>query len=207
MQLLPMYRCKYTSKADIESRGLYNFCETLLVYEDPDARDRMRNKREIQILTNACFLVLNHSEWLMSVEQSIKSKMAQVITSENKAVIILNRLGNRSTAFDLEKSRANVWIPLAIKTSQWDCCLGNMANVLHLMSDTESENFFKMNIDKDWSWFHQKLMKKNNRLFCKNTNIFHIMQTMLINFFGYSIFLLKKLTFDELKVVVRECQL
>ena len=25
MQQLPMYRCKYTSEADIESRGLYNF--------------------------------------------------------------------------------------------------------------------------------------------------------------------------------------
>ena len=49
MQLLLMYRCKYTSIAHIESRGLYNFCETLLVFEDPEAKDRMRNKREIDI--------------------------------------------------------------------------------------------------------------------------------------------------------------
>ena len=35
MQLLPMYRCKYTSKAVIKSRGSYKFCETLLVFEDP----------------------------------------------------------------------------------------------------------------------------------------------------------------------------
>ena len=72
MQLLSMYRCKYTYKVEIESRGLYNFCEPLLVFEDPDARDRMRNKREIEVLTNACFLVLNHAEEIMSVEQSIK---------------------------------------------------------------------------------------------------------------------------------------
>ena len=62
-------------------------------------------------------------------------------------------------------------------------------------------------MDEDRSWFHQKLVKKNNRLFCKNTNIFHMMQTVLIHHFGYSIFLFKKWTFDELKVVVREGQL
>ena len=55
MQLLPMYRCKYTSKEHIESRGLYIFCEILLVFEDPEAKDRTRNKREIEILKNACF--------------------------------------------------------------------------------------------------------------------------------------------------------
>ena len=55
IQLVPIYRCKYTSKAEIESRGLYNCCETLLVFEDPDARDRIRNKREIRILTKAYF--------------------------------------------------------------------------------------------------------------------------------------------------------
>ena len=53
MQLLPMYRCKYTSNAEIESSGMYSFCETLLVFEDPEARGRMRNKRKMEILTNA----------------------------------------------------------------------------------------------------------------------------------------------------------
>ena len=62
----------------------------------------MRNKREIEILTNACFSALNHTEGLMSVKQSIKSKTAQAITSENKAVIMLDCPGNRSNAFDLQ---------------------------------------------------------------------------------------------------------
>ena len=48
MQLLPIYRCKYTFKAEIECRGLYNFCEAFLDFEDPEARDRMRNKRELR---------------------------------------------------------------------------------------------------------------------------------------------------------------
>ena len=89
MQLLFMYRCKYTSIADIEPRGLYNICETVLVFENPEARDGMRNKRDIEMLTNACFSTLNHAEELMSVEQSIKSKTSQAITAENKAVIML----------------------------------------------------------------------------------------------------------------------
>ena len=74
MQLLPMYRCKYTSKADIKSRGLYNFCKTLLVFEDPEARDGIRNKRDIEMLTNVCFSILDHAEGSMSVEQSIELK-------------------------------------------------------------------------------------------------------------------------------------
>ena len=32
------------------------------------------------------------------------------------------------------------------------------------------------------------------------------MQTMLVHLFGHSIFLLRKLTFDELKVAIKECQ-
>ena len=55
MQLLAMYRYKCTSIADIESRGLYDFFETLVVFENPEERDRMRNKRYIEILTNAFF--------------------------------------------------------------------------------------------------------------------------------------------------------
>ena len=213
MQLLPMSRCKYTSKADMESRDLYNLYETLMVFEDPEVRDRMRNKGEIEMLTNACFLAINHTEGLMNVEQSIKSKMAQAITSENKAVVILDHPRNRSKAFDIQiaepmfEFHISLPITVAIDTSQWKCCLGNMANVLHLMGDTESEDFFRMNMDKDWSWFHQMLVKKTNILFCKNTNIFHIMQTVLIHLFDYSIFSFRKLTYDELKVIAREYQL
>ena len=33
------------------------------------------------------------------------------------------------------------------------------------------------------------------------------MQTVFVHLFGYSIFSLRKLTFDKLKVVVKECQL
>ena len=62
----------------------------------------MKNKREIEILTNACFLALNHIEGLMSVKQSIKSKMAQTITSKNKAVIMLDHPIKRSNAFDMQ---------------------------------------------------------------------------------------------------------
>ena len=62
----------------------------------------MWNIREIETLTDACFLALNHTEGLMSVEQSIKSKMGQAITSENKAVIMLDCPGNRSNSFDIQ---------------------------------------------------------------------------------------------------------
>ena len=86
----------------MEFRWLYNFCETLLVFEDTDARDRMRNKSEIEILTNAYFLALNCTEGLMSVKQSIKSKTLQAIISESKAVIMLDCPGNRSNAFDMQ---------------------------------------------------------------------------------------------------------
>ena len=211
MQLLLMYKCKYISKAEIESRDLYNFCETLLVFEDPEARDRMRNKREIEILMNACFLTINHTEGLMSVEQSIKSKVT--FTSENKAVIMLDQPRNRSNAFDMQiagpmfEFSHSLLIPVAIDSSQCNCSLGNMVNVFHLMGDTESEVYFRINMDKYWSWFQQKLVQKNNILFCKNTNIFHIRQTVLIYLLGHSIFSFKKLTFDEVKVVVRKCWL
>ena len=61
----------------------------------------MRNKRDIEMLTNASFLALNHAEGLMGLEQSIKSKTSQVTSSETKAVIILDCPGNRSKAFDI----------------------------------------------------------------------------------------------------------
>ena len=84
MQLLPTYRCKYTAKADIKSRGLYNFCEISLVFEGPEARDRIRNKRDIEIMTNACFSALNHAEGLMKVEQRIELKTSQVVSTESR---------------------------------------------------------------------------------------------------------------------------
>ena len=104
MKLLPVYRCKYTAKANVESTGLYNFWELLLVFDDPDARDRKRTKRDFEIFTNAYFLSLNHVEGLMSVEQSIKSKTSQAIISENNAVIMLNCPGNRSNALNMQKA-------------------------------------------------------------------------------------------------------
>ena len=62
----------------------------LLVFGDPKARDRMRNIRVIEILTNECFSALNHAEGLMSIEQSIKSRTLQAITSEHNEVIMLD---------------------------------------------------------------------------------------------------------------------
>ena len=94
------------------------------------------------------FLALNHAEGLMSVEQSI----TQAITSENQQ--LLDRLGNRSNAFDMQIAKPmfifhhRLPLSIAINTSQWSCCLGNMANVLHLMDDTECEDFFRMNMNK-----------------------------------------------------------
>ena len=157
LQLLPIYRYKYTSNTDIASRGLYNFCEYLLVFEGPEARDKMMNKKKKGKLTNSCFLALNHTEELMSVKQSMKSKIAQVITTENKAVIMLDHLGKISIAFNIQIAEPmfefchSLLIPVAINTSQWNCCLDNMAVVLHFMDDTECEDFFRMNMDKDWS--------------------------------------------------------
>ena len=153
MQLLPVFRYKYTSKADTKSRGLHNFCEMLLVFEDHEARNRMRNKSDIEMLTNACFLALNHAEGLISVEQSIKSKTSQVISSGNKAVIMLDYPVNRSKASDMQIKEPlfqfchSLPILVAIKTSQWNCCLVNMANILDIIGDTNCEDFFRMNID------------------------------------------------------------
>ena len=98
-------------------------------------------------------------------------------------------------------------ISVAVNTSQWNLCLGNMANVLHLMGDTDCEDFFRMNMDKYWSWFHNNWLKNKRRQFWKITNIHHIMQTVLVHLFSYSIFSFRKLTYDELKVVVKEYQL
>ena len=73
-----------------------------MVFEDAEVRDRMKKKRDTKVLTNACFSALNHTEGLMSAENSIKSKTSQPITSENNAVIMLDHPGNRSHAFDVE---------------------------------------------------------------------------------------------------------
>ena len=99
------------------------FFETLLVFEEPKERDRMRNKREIKILTNACYLALNHTEGLISVEKCIKSKTAQAITTENKAAIMLDCSGNRSNSFDMQRAEPmfefchSLLIPVAINSS------------------------------------------------------------------------------------------
>ena len=80
---------------------------------------------------------LNNAEGSMSVEQSIKPKTSHAITSKNKAVVMLDHPENRSNAFDLFEFCHTLPIPIAINTSQWNCCLGNMANFNHLMVETD----------------------------------------------------------------------
>ena len=78
----------------------------------------------------------------------MNSKISKVFFSENKAVIMLDCTGNRSKAFDMQiveplfQFPHSLPIPIAINTPQRNCCLSNMANVLHLMDDTECEDFF-----------------------------------------------------------------
>ena len=131
-----MYRCKYTSKADIEYRGFFNICETLLVFEEPKARGRMKNKRHIEMLTNAYFAAFNHAEGLVRVEQSIKSKTSKVISSKNKAVTMLDCSGNRSNTFDMHIAdplfQFSHILPVVINTPQWNCYLHIIAQ-LHRM--------------------------------------------------------------------------
>ena len=76
--------------------------------ENPDARDRMMNMRTIEILTNDCFSALYHAERLMIVEQSIKSKASQTITSENEAVVMLDYQKQIQCIWHAN-SRANFW--------------------------------------------------------------------------------------------------
>ena len=92
------------------------------------------------------FLALIHTEGLMSVKQIIASKMAQATTSENKAVIMLDHPRNRSNAFDMLIAEPMFEF---CNISQCNFCLDNMANVVHFMGDTESEDFFKMNMYKN----------------------------------------------------------
>ena len=92
----------------------------------------------------------------MSVEQSIKSKASQASIYENKAVIMLDCPVNRSNAFDVRLAEPLfefslcLLIPVVINIPQWNCCFGNMGNVLHLMGDTDCEDLFKMNMDMHW---------------------------------------------------------
>ena len=61
-----------------------------------------------------------------------------------------------------------------------------------------------MNMKKHGSWLHQKLLE-NNREDSSKTQKYFI--TVLIHLFDYIIFSFRKLTFDELVVVIKECQL
>ena len=60
----------------------------------------------------------------MSVEQSTKSKTSQVITPENKAVMMLDCPGNRSNVFDMQIAEPSfefchsLLTPVAINTAQ-----------------------------------------------------------------------------------------
>ena len=148
--------CKCTSKVDIRCRGIYNFCETLLIFEDTEARDRMRNKRDIEILTNAYFLALNHAERLISVELSI---------NKNITCNYLWKQGSHNAGLS-QKEIQCIWHTNGRAIVSNSSCLGNMENVLHFMNDTDCEDFFKMNMDEYLTWFHQQLFKNNKRRFC-----------------------------------------
>ena len=118
---------------------------------------------------------------------------------------MLDHLKHGSNSFDMQIAEPmfefclSLPIPVAINSHHWNCCFGSMTNILYMMHDTESKDFFSMNMDNDWPWMHQKLVEKNNKLFCKSTDIFQILQTVLIHLFGYSIFSFRKLTFNKLK--------
>ena len=68
---------------------------------------------------------------------------------------MLDHPGKRYNAFDMKITEQiidfcySLLIPVAINTSQWNCCFGNMADILHFMCDTESEDFFSMNTLED----------------------------------------------------------
>ena len=73
----------------------------------------------------------------------MKSKTSKIITSENKAAKMFDYHGKRSKVFNMQKSEPSFQfphsspIPLKINNPQLNCCLGNMANILHLMGDLE----------------------------------------------------------------------
>ena len=87
------------------------------------------------MLINACSPALNHEEGLMSVEQSIKSKTSQVISSENKVDKMLDHPGNRFKVFDMQITESffpfshSLLNSVAINTHQQNYCLGNMASL------------------------------------------------------------------------------
>ena len=89
-------------KQTLTLEGCANFVKCFLI---------LRNKRDIQMLINACFSALYHGDGLMSVEQSIKSKVLKEFTSKNKAVTMLHHPRNRSKAFDMEKTEPSFQIP------------------------------------------------------------------------------------------------
>ena len=97
----------------------------------------------------------------------------KVIYSENKAVIMFDHHGKIPKSFDMQILELiflfdnSLPTQVGINTDQWNCCLGNMANVLCLMVDTYCKYFFRMNINKHWSWFHQNLLEHDMTLFVK----------------------------------------
>ena len=103
----------HTSKADIESRGIYNFCEMLLAYEVLDLKDRMSSRRD---MSNACFSLLNHTEGSMSVQQWNKAKTSTLL---KKSVIMFNYYGHRSNACHLEEAKPMFHFSQSI--TQWNC--------------------------------------------------------------------------------------
>ena len=81
-----------------------------MALEEPNARDRIRNKN-IEMLTNSCFLLIDHAKDLMSIEQKNKSKTSIISAFENKSVIMFDLLGNISKAFDSEEAEPTFQFP------------------------------------------------------------------------------------------------
>ena len=92
-----------------------------------------------------------------------------------------------------------------LRVFQRNCCLGNMADILHLMGDTECEDNFRMNMDKRWSWLYENLLQHDRKQF-RMGHHFHIMQSILKHCFGHNKLSFNNRTFDKLTVVVKELQ-
>ena len=151
-----MFRCKYISKIDIESRGLYNFCETHLVFEDPETRSRMINKSYWNV-NKFLFFGTQSCRWTDECNQSIKSKIFKSNLLWKPVTLNVGLSWTHIQGIWRANSRATVSISSYFNTPKLNCCLGKMANALHLRGDTKCEDVFKKDMDKHWLCLHQKL--------------------------------------------------
>ena len=85
--------------------------------------------------------------------------------------------------------------------------LFSMANVLYLMDDEECEDFFRMNVDKHWSWFQKKKhssMTEDNFI---EIQIYYISCKLSLCIDLVTVFSHSGMAFDMLRMVVKELQL